>query len=496
MKTNSIRKAVQVLCTGLTIVGLIINLQITLTILMIIMALAGTFYCGWICPFGTVQEFVSKFAKLLKIKQRKIPKAIHNVLKYSRYLILALTTFLTSSLIFNIMSFDPKNNWVRFLMGDKPVLIASVIIIFFTLLSMVYERFYCNYLCYEGAKYSLISLLRPVTITRDKDKCVNCKKCDKVCSMNIEVSKSDTMRNINCINCFKCIDSCPIDSTLKYGFRFKNLFNKTYIVIVSLVLLLAGVLIKTNDFIYSEYNIDPIESITGISYSFNDSSEIIVDIPFINKEVIIGKDDEDDDEDKYDDDNKDDHDKSEDEQDEDDIDANIIKTDISKSNTDAKDTVNETVSTTETNDTVKETASTTETNDTVKETASTTETKDTVKETVSTTETKDTVKETVSTTETKDTVEVTNSLYKDGTYEGVAEGFRGKIYVSVTVKSDIIESVVVTKHRDDRKWYNRAKSIINDILNKQSTDVKVISGATYSSQGIKDAVKAALEKAK
>ncbi|MCR5665404.1 MAG: FMN-binding protein [Eubacterium sp.] len=89
-----------------------------------------------------------------------------------------------------------------------------------------------------------------------------------------------------------------------------------------------------------------------------------------------------------------------------------------------------------------------------------------------------------------------DSTYKDGTYSGSAEGWGGTITVSVTIKSNKITAIKVTDAPDETPEYlSMAKSVISAMLSAQSTDVDTVSGATYSSSGIIEAVKAALKKA-
>ena len=81
----------------------------------------------------------------------------------------------------------------------------------------------------------------------------------------------------------------------------------------------------------------------------------------------------------------------------------------------------------------------------------------------------------------------------DGTYEGSANGFSGKIKVSVVIKNQTIRSINILSNSDDEAFFNRAKEgVIAGIIAKQSTDVDTVSGATYSSRGIINAVKDAL----
>jgi uncharacterized protein with FMN-binding domain len=88
------------------------------------------------------------------------------------------------------------------------------------------------------------------------------------------------------------------------------------------------------------------------------------------------------------------------------------------------------------------------------------------------------------------------SKIKDGTYEGQANGYRGLVKVSVTVKDHKITAIKVLSNSDDAAFFNRASAgVIKNILAKQSLKVDVVSGATYSSNGIMEAVRNALKKA-
>jgi uncharacterized protein with FMN-binding domain len=92
----------------------------------------------------------------------------------------------------------------------------------------------------------------------------------------------------------------------------------------------------------------------------------------------------------------------------------------------------------------------------------------------------------------------TNTIYNNGTYEGSGIGFRGQTTtVSVTLENDTITNIETISYGDDKEFYDRAfSSVTNDIISLQSTDVHAVSGATYSSNGIMEAVENALNSAK
>ena len=89
-----------------------------------------------------------------------------------------------------------------------------------------------------------------------------------------------------------------------------------------------------------------------------------------------------------------------------------------------------------------------------------------------------------------------DNVYKDGTYTGEAEGYGGTIQVEVTLVGDEITSInVVSAPGEDSAYLSQAESVIDSVLSAQSTDVDTVSGATFSSTGILNAVDAALGKA-
>ena len=95
-----------------------------------------------------------------------------------------------------------------------------------------------------------------------------------------------------------------------------------------------------------------------------------------------------------------------------------------------------------------------------------------------------------------DTSATSENVYKDGTYTGEAEGYGGTIQVEVTLAGDEITSInVVSAPGEDSAYLSQAESVIDSIISAQSTDVDTVSGATFSSTGILNAVDDALGKA-
>ncbi len=95
------------------------------------------------------------------------------------------------------------------------------------------------------------------------------------------------------------------------------------------------------------------------------------------------------------------------------------------------------------------------------------------------------------------TTAVTGTLpYNEGVYYGTAEGYNGDITVAIVIQEKTLKAVLVIGEEDDDAFFGRAMDVVTQMMKKQSTEVDTVSGATYSSKGLIQAVKNALEEAK
>ena len=108
----------------------------------------------------------------------------------------------------------------------------------------------------------------------------------------------------------------------------------------------------------------------------------------------------------------------------------------------------------------------------------------------------DAAKEDAEEIDTEEESDDSENVYKDGTYTGSAQGFGGTITVQVTLASDEITDIQVTSAPgEDSAYLSQGEGVISSIISAQSTDVDTVSGATFSSTGIINAVVDALGKA-
>lgn len=199
---------------------------VAISALFLTLIIAGAMFCGYICPLGTVQDYLAKLGKKLWNGRyfNRIPLRISNILSYFKYFFLAFILFQTSrhfSLVFE--DIDPYYNLFN-IWSDEIAIAGYISVAVFLLASLFVERPYCKYVCPLGAINGIFNKFSFFNIKRNANTCINCKKCDKACPMNIQVSAKEKISSAACIRCGKCIEACPVND--KDTLRFKSFGNK------------------------------------------------------------------------------------------------------------------------------------------------------------------------------------------------------------------------------------------------------------------------------
>jgi NAD-dependent dihydropyrimidine dehydrogenase PreA subunit len=101
-------------------------------------------------------------------------------------------------------------------LAEDPLSIIGFILLGITLLgSLIFDRFFCKYLCPAGAFYAIVGKISPTRIERNNDACVHCNLCTKACPVNLDVAKMDRVTSAECLNCNECVNACPKKGALE-----------------------------------------------------------------------------------------------------------------------------------------------------------------------------------------------------------------------------------------------------------------------------------------
>lgn len=185
-------------------------------------SLFGRFVCGWLCPFGLVQDLLHKIP--LFRKRKRLPG--HRFLKYGKYIVLFLLVGMGSMFTFGGLAKLPA--FCKYLcpsgtlLGALPLLSVQEalreglgalfswklgILLVIVILSVKVYRPFCQYLCPLGAIYGCFNRFSLVQIRWEEERCTGCGACREACP--VDLAAEEISCSSECIRCGKCAAVCP-----------------------------------------------------------------------------------------------------------------------------------------------------------------------------------------------------------------------------------------------------------------------------------------------
>lgn len=191
--------------------------------LMFVGALMGRFVCGWLCPFGLVQDLLHKIPLFWKIGTFKGDKLLRKL----KYVILLVFVILLPMVLVDVLGqgapyFCKLICPAGTLEGGIPLVLMNqsmrsalgwlyawkgVLLLLTVVLSILIYRPFCKYICPLGAVYSVFNPLSVFRYRIDREKCTDCGACARVCKMQVEPAKHPN--HPECIRCGACKKACP-----------------------------------------------------------------------------------------------------------------------------------------------------------------------------------------------------------------------------------------------------------------------------------------------
>lgn len=181
----------------------------------------GRLICGFFCPMGWFQDLVHKIpSKKLSTKKLKPLRYIKYIILFSLIISLAFIMgdryevippyfckyICPQGILEGAIPLAIKSPSLRLALGNLfnlklGILVATII------LSILFYRPFCKWICPLGAFYSFFNKYSFYQMDVDKDKCIECGKCARVCKMDVDIRKNTG--HLECIRCHECTKSCP-----------------------------------------------------------------------------------------------------------------------------------------------------------------------------------------------------------------------------------------------------------------------------------------------
>ena len=190
-------------------------------------SLVGRFPCGWLCPFGLLQEWLHKIPG----PKLRIPR----VFRYLKYVVLVLTVFVLPAVVLNAVGVGDTwfckwicpagtleagiplvaaNAGIRSLAGLLFAWKVSLLVLFVSWM-IVSHRPFCRTVCPLGALLGLFNKVSLLRLRVDASKCLSCGACSRACPVDLDVPKQPN--SPECIRCLKCVKACEV-GCLDYQF--------------------------------------------------------------------------------------------------------------------------------------------------------------------------------------------------------------------------------------------------------------------------------------
>lgn len=177
-------------------------------------------FCSWICPIGTVSEWIGMLGKKVFKRNFEIPGWLAWLLTPLKYLLLLFFFTLILNMSADSAKFFLDGSYNK--IADVKMLLfflnmggfALTVIAVLFILSLFFKNFWCRFLCPYGALIGLGSIFRMTKVRRNEETCTNCGMCTRVCPQRVKVSQKTQVLTPECTACLQCVEACPIKGTL------------------------------------------------------------------------------------------------------------------------------------------------------------------------------------------------------------------------------------------------------------------------------------------
>jgi polyferredoxin len=178
-------------------------------------------FCSWLCPIGTLSEYIWRAGRKLFRRNFALPRWLDLPLRSLKYLLLGFFLWAVSSMPADAIADFMRSPYgliadVKMLNFFRHITETGLIVLgILVVASLFVQNFWCRYLCPYGALLGLTSLFSPLRIRRNPAACIDCAKCAKACPSLLPVDKLVSVRSAECTACMECVAVCPAKDALQ-----------------------------------------------------------------------------------------------------------------------------------------------------------------------------------------------------------------------------------------------------------------------------------------
>ena len=193
--------------------------------------LVGRLICGFICPFGFLQDLLHK----IRSPKPRLPQRLDKILRWGKFLslaaVLTLPVLIPDAYGIGAPFFCKYVCPAGTLEGGIPLVLLNeglrgslgwifswkmAVLVAVLVASVLLYRPFCKYLCPLGAFYGLLNRFSVYKMSVDESACIHCGKCERECKMDVRVTEN--INSVECIRCGKCASVCPAQA-IHSGFK-------------------------------------------------------------------------------------------------------------------------------------------------------------------------------------------------------------------------------------------------------------------------------------
>jgi len=189
---------------------------VVLAAVILVTFLSRRAFCGWICPFGTLQEWLARLGRKVIGRVTEPPAWLDRRLRYLKYGVLAIVvgaSWYIGTLV--LRRYDPYLAAFDFGASLNELWPGYAMLGIVVLGSLFVERFWCRYACPLGALLGILSKAGIMKIAHEEGTCKNCKAGIQRCPMGINPTLETDLRSAECIQCMECVAVCPIHNAVR-----------------------------------------------------------------------------------------------------------------------------------------------------------------------------------------------------------------------------------------------------------------------------------------